>query len=412
MLCVICGILTTVLLQKVAVHCVAGGGWCLSLSEACAEAKELQIKGLRAEVSLLKRQLGRKHNKEAPRPGHGAPAFSFWKSLMSRESLLLGEFQSQIALGAVEKALPAPFRLPQVLDFMSTPCSTKMESLCRASKELVRRHWKGVLDLSEVGKGQLWLRSDDASIFLGLLKQEKWQQARILRFPTRWVSREKARNGKPDILATDTIRIIGSFEQLEELDLLAYEGAAWDGVDSRVALFCRVLAGLRNLKSLRLEKACYTTMPAVAGLQVLHLRRYYSRGPDFDDFPAPPSLRELHMFRVHYCDSMCVGDSEGLKNLLQSCRDLRHLDVALCKAWSRDVFPVLAAHPKLETLVIFAGKPEDKDALVTGIEVLRSSQSLKQLRLVHPFAGVPFDKVRPGLEVKSESNTYEEVLNF
>lgn len=307
------------------------------------------------------------------------------------------------------------FRLPQVLDFMSTPCSTKMENLCRASKVLVRRRWNGVLDLSEVGRGTLWLRADDASVFLGLLRQEKWRRARILRFPTCWVSKEKAGNGRPDMLGMETRKIIGSFPQLEELDLLAYEGTSRDSLESHLSLFGRVFGGLKNLKCLRLQSPLEVAgllplfFPWLARLHVLHLRVSAWTGGTLrlGGLKVLQSLKELRIIRARadYCTTCYRVDGDQLERLLQSWKDLRCLDMTPCMQWTRDIFPMLAAHPKLETLAMFAGKPEERDALAARIAVLRTSKSLKQLRLVHPRAGARDVRlIRPGYE-RSQSDT-------
>ena len=176
------------------------------------------------------------------------------------------------------------------LGYLSSPTFVKLENLSRKSRVVLKRYWPKCLDLSEVGKqgGTCWFPTDNSSSFHSLLAQPKWKQAKVLRFPATWLSKERSKYGRKHVLTEDTMKANSRhLPELEEIDLFPYEGAPWTGVDSRIDQFRREMSRLQNLRSLKMELWDWTPLRILQSFP--NLRVVHFKSPPFflQGFDAP-----------------------------------------------------------------------------------------------------------------------------
>ena len=283
------------------------------------------------------------------------------------------------------------------LGLLSTPCFTKLESLCRKSRAALKRHWPLTLDLSEIGVegSKCWFPSDNASSFNSLLAQPKWRHSQVLRFPASWYNKERSKYGRKHILTEETMKAVSrNLPDLQEVDLLPYTGTEWTGVNSRIEQFRNEFSRIRNLQALKMElwdmrpMMIFNRLP---NLRVLHLRMprfnidFDGRGQPFWALKQLHSLEELRLIKssskVTPFDVTNVSQNHmtELQNMLLQCPSLRDVDITACIGWPQQILQSFAAHPKLETLAFFARSGMH---LAEGLAQLNSSNSLKHVVIV------------------------------
>ncbi|CAE7459939.1 dnaJ [Symbiodinium sp. CCMP2456] len=356
------------------------------------EVRDLQIQGLQAEITLLRRQLA-----QTPGP---CPSVSEAPNQAKRPRLpastppapAIERAPAVAALGFWDALLAKELVLAMFLGYLSSPTFVKLENLSGKSLVVLKRHWPRCLDLSEVGKvgGACWFPTDNSSSFHSLLAQPKWKQAKVLRFPATWLSKERSKYGRKHVLTEDMMKAISRhLPELEEIDLFPYEGSPWTGVDSRIDQFGREIARLQNFRSLKMELWDWRPLRILQNcpnLRVVHFRcppigrGFDAPGTPFQQLRCLQSLEELCLMpgSRRLPGGLLAHDGE-LQNLLRDCQQLRKLDVVPFWGWTGQILPSLAAHPRLENLALVATPSMD---LANGLNQLCTSNSLKQIRVV------------------------------
>ena len=424
------------------------------------QARDLQIQGLQAEVALLRRQLA-----QTPR-GSDDPA----PSQPKRPRLLAAPpapspAPSPAAAPAAEPAaalalwdalLTKELIMVVFLGNLSSPTFAKLENLSKKSQAVLKRFWPRSLDLSEVGRegGACWFPSDKAAGFQKLLAQPKWKQAQVLRFPVTWYNKERSKYGRKHILTEETMKAIArNLTELEEVDLLPYNGTPWTEMECRINQFCSEFSRLQNLRSLKMEMWSWgplRILPRFPNLRIVHFKVPGVVLPPFD--PPETPFRQLRC--LHFLEELCLfegswvfveegfyistttqthetprciilskpsgsrwrhlgltGHGGELQSLLQDCPALRHLDIAAFIDFSHGpILPSLAAHPRLESLAFFAGPSMNLAHVAHGLTQLAASTSLKKVRVVQAVRPVGFVNVRapvllpsiPGIDIVDE----------